>query len=223
MFIKLPLLPDNQILIAGSDKVARYHSEGSLNTSFGFTGRIFTAHLVSDMVARDDGSFIIAGTEDNDFAISTYSANGQLLFETHHDFGNPVEVWNALAMQDDGKIVTVGYGGTEDDTEIVIARYLPDLNVSTFNRNTVTDYLTIYPNPVSNRATLKYNLPQKEKITIQLFDAQGKLIQTFFEKKWRAGGEHREFLAFEEGLLPGNYILQFITSKGRVSVKVTVQ
>jgi uncharacterized delta-60 repeat protein len=118
--------------------IARYHSNGSLDTTFNGTGYVTTAIGASNdngynVAIQPDGKILLGGFAiiggANDFAIARYHANGSLdtTFNTtgfvttaigvSHDYGR------SLALQPDGKILLGGYaivGGLDD---FAIARY----------------------------------------------------------------------------------------------------
>jgi len=51
-------------------------------------------------------------------------------------------------------------------------------------------YLAVYPNPVSNAATIQFTTQRNEQIKINLFDLNGKLVQTVVDQTF-AQGNHR--------------------------------
>ena len=118
------LQPDGKILVAGSSEndfaLARYHSDGSLDGTFGTAGHVITglgrfhAHGL-DLALQSDGKILVAGDggEMPDFALaryhgdgtldSTFGASGIVLTSIgEHNFGYTVTV------QPDGKIIVAG-------------------------------------------------------------------------------------------------------------------
>ena len=41
--------------------------------------------------------------------------------------------------------------------------------------------LSVYPNPLSNNTTISFSLSQSEKVSLNIFDANGRLMKTIFE------------------------------------------
>lgn len=130
----LALQPDGKIVAAGHAvddvggsvdiAVVRYNSNGSLDTAFGNGGKV-TTHLrdssnsASSLVLQPDGKIVIAGATGAipDIAVVRYNPNGSLdstfgsngAVITHFDGGYNVTVSAYdLALQPDGKLVTVG-------------------------------------------------------------------------------------------------------------------
>lgn len=124
------LQPDGKIVAAGYDSgfaLARYNPDGSLDSSFGAQGKVTTTfHLDGNaqaLVLQEDGKILAAGWRlsnggsTSDFSVARYLARGSL----DRYFGRQGKVTTSidsrlawatdLALQSDGKIVTVGAGG----------------------------------------------------------------------------------------------------------------
>lgn len=139
---------DGKILVAGVAKITnnnndfalvRYNQDGSLDTSFGISGKVTTnfGNLRIDVACaialQSDGKIILAGyTNEGDsafnFAIARYTSNGTLDDSFDSDgklytniTSNQNDIAYSVAIQPDGKIVVVGYTGTNAD--IAIVRY----------------------------------------------------------------------------------------------------
>jgi uncharacterized delta-60 repeat protein len=135
----LALQSDGKIIAAGTDffdfnpgdmsdtdfALARYNSDGSLDTSFGNGGIVTTDFLgheddVYSVLIQPDGKIVAVGSANSpidfyDFAAARYLANGTLdtTFgtggKTRVDFGNnDLDIANDAALQPDGKIVAAG-------------------------------------------------------------------------------------------------------------------
>jgi uncharacterized delta-60 repeat protein len=134
---------DGKIVVAGrsytsgSSKIAlvRYDTNGSLDSSFGGDGTVTTAISTRGEVAfgvavDDDDKLVVAGVvdiADQDIALLRYNADGTL--DGNFGVGGIVttdfstyEYALALALQDDGKIVIVGPGGS-GETRFAVVRY----------------------------------------------------------------------------------------------------
>jgi uncharacterized delta-60 repeat protein len=144
--------PDGKIVVAGSSTVsgrsafalARYLSNGNLDTSFGGTGKVLmnfasnTSDSANALALRSDGKIVVAGASATDssnasrFALARYHANGTLdgTFGTQGKVltafeSAPRDRANAMAIQPDGKIVTAGYSRAAqgDYYQFALARY----------------------------------------------------------------------------------------------------
>jgi uncharacterized delta-60 repeat protein len=132
------LQSDGKILAAGfttttgsnpdAFALARYNSEGTLDSSFGQGGEVTTAFGSGYLAARSlavqgDGSIVAAGFADNgnSFAVVRYTSTGAL----DSSFGQgglvttPGGEANSVALESDGKIVIAG----TDSGSFAVARY----------------------------------------------------------------------------------------------------
>jgi uncharacterized delta-60 repeat protein len=143
--------------------VARYNTNGTLDSTFGAMGRVRTdfpglAAVPSAVVIQPDGKIVVAGgafplfTFAGDFKVVRYNPNGSL----DRSFGSGGIVTTffpgdgsyafAVALQSDGKIIAAGTDfvdfnpGDMSDTDFALARYNPDGSLDTTfgNGGTVT-------------------------------------------------------------------------------------
>jgi uncharacterized delta-60 repeat protein len=119
--------------------LARYNTNGSLDTTFGTGGKVTTAigTVIDKAVAlaiQADGKLVAAGYSNNGtqtvFALVRYNTNGSL--DTTFGTGGIVttaigtnDVATSLAIQSDGKLVTAGYSYNGTDYDFTLMRYLP--------------------------------------------------------------------------------------------------
>lgn len=147
--LSLALQPDGKIVAGGKAfngrnndfALARYNTDGSLDTSFAIGGLIATNlgtgngdDQISGLALQTDGKIVAAGStfngRDSDFAVARYLSNG--LLDTSFgnggvvttDSGRGNDAAYCLVVQPDGRIVVVGStkNGTADDFGIM--RYL---------------------------------------------------------------------------------------------------
>jgi len=160
---------DGKIVVAGSASfsggvsdfaLARYNSDGSLDTAFDSDGKVVTDFSSGDDDARaatiqSEGKIVAAGTTRlsftgvPQFALARYEPNGSL--DPTFDGDGRVETAvtshseaNAVAMQRDGKIVAAGFAWISETKDFALARYNPDGSVdAAFGAgagNVVTDF-----------------------------------------------------------------------------------
>jgi uncharacterized delta-60 repeat protein len=162
----LVLLPNGQILLGGEAvasnnrtdfALARYNADGSLDTSFGVSGKVttdFNGGLYDDigethsLAVQPNGKIILGGsirqTQDNhDFALARYLPNGALDPSFGNggkaitDFGSFGDFISAVTLQPDGRIVVAGRsyitlnaGTNLRYADFAVARYMGDLQLS---------------------------------------------------------------------------------------------
>jgi uncharacterized delta-60 repeat protein len=145
------LAPDGKIILGGFTRretpdntdfaVARYNTNGSLDTSFGVGGKVLTDFFGSEdeafaVAVQADGKIVLAGgAVDNprflpNFALARYNTDGSL----DSGFGSGGKLFSkfslsdeafAVAIQRDGKIVAGGhtFGGIPTGLDFCVARY----------------------------------------------------------------------------------------------------
>ena len=157
----IAIQPDGRIIVAGFAQLAgsggnprvfalaRYHSDGSPDTSFGNGGALTTSFggnfaAASTVMLQPDGKIVVAGTVDFnpdvpgsglDFALARYNASGTLDGgfgkggKVVFDFFGSFDQANAAVLQPDGKIIVVGsasYDSANRDIGFALARFNTD-------------------------------------------------------------------------------------------------
>lgn len=237
--------PDGKILMTGYSysqenayciiPIVRYNVDGSLDNSFGTSGKSFTVITgypgvrATSINLQEDNKIVVAGyCDDNDHQIcfvsrfltngsldSTFGTNGILLDAVDTTNGTLNYIFGSKIDQQ-GKIVTAGY----TYQGMTVVRYLSGFNVGILNIRVSDAPILIYPNPIKSNATLEYSLTENEKITVSLIDLQGKQVQTFIVNQDRTAGEHKEELYFDDALPAGNYVLQISNGVHQQRIKI---
>jgi uncharacterized delta-60 repeat protein len=126
---------------SGKFALARYNTDGSLDTSFGGDGKVTTAFSAdedgSGMDAiQTDGKIVVAGvaayeSSNPKFALARYNPDGSLdtTFggdgKVTTDFSPHTDYADGVAIQADGKIVAAGISGEGgSNPRFAVARYL---------------------------------------------------------------------------------------------------
>ena len=145
---------DGKVVVAGNSHngsdfdfaLARYNSDGSLDTSFGTGGKVTTdigSTLESgqSVTVQPDGKVVVGGYHHNganlDFALMRYNTDGSLDtgFGTGGtvltDFGTSHEVGQSVTLQADGKVLVAGYHLNGATWEFGLARYNADGSLDT--------------------------------------------------------------------------------------------
>ncbi|HYV92932.1 MAG TPA: T9SS type A sorting domain-containing protein [Chitinophagales bacterium] len=226
----IAIQPDGKILASapGTLTLVRYNSDGSLDTTFGTNGIVTDSSFEStgSFALQVDGKIVAAGaTSDHphDFALIVLNQDGSIdsSFGTNGlvttDFGSN-DYPCCVAIAPDRKIVVGG-----NSSEIELARYLSEFNVGILSFSAPQSSPLVYPNPIQQNETLEYTLTKDQTLTITLYDASGKMVQSFITNENRTAGELKEQLKMNENLAVGNYMLTISNGSRSVSVKVTKQ
>lgn len=144
--------PNGKIVAAGLQtsaatfmdfSLARYNSNGTLDTTFGTGGKVVTAFggdsdYISGISLQANGNIVAAGKgrlwgePNHNFALARYKTDGSLDTSFSGDgkqttdlIGGYNDCGSAVAIQADGKIVVAGYAANPLYSDIALARYLP--------------------------------------------------------------------------------------------------
>src|SRR5439155_10568876 len=121
---------------AGDFALARYNPDGSLDSTFGASGKVMTEFgfgwdVANALALQPDGKIVVAGSAysgpDHDFAIARYNSDGSLdtsfngTGKVITSIGPGNDYANSVALQPDGKIVVAGRSlrGSSGDLPVV--------------------------------------------------------------------------------------------------------
>jgi uncharacterized delta-60 repeat protein len=147
----IALQRDEKIVVAGptdqglSDlnmALVRYNTDGSMDMSFGDSGKVITDFFgdldaATGIVVQRNGKIVVAGyafNPDNgtdDFALARYNRDGSL--DAHFGVGGKVttdfgefDFEPAISLDQKGRIVVAGFTVSFDDADFALARYHSD-------------------------------------------------------------------------------------------------
>lgn len=216
----------------------RFTADGDPDPAFSDDG-IATASICDNpegaraVVLQPDGQILLAGFADNNpqlvrnFALVRFTVNGVLdnsfdgdgLYTTPPVQDHSRAIF-ALALQPDGKIVAAGYDWFADYSSFAVARFFSGLTVGTADPGTLTGPINVYPNPLVDRTTLEYELKENETVAVNLYDAQGRLVQNLLTRQHKTAGNHAETFQIDGELPPGLYLLAIESEHGTVATSV---
>ncbi|HEU5479696.1 MAG TPA: hypothetical protein VFU90_07665, partial [Candidatus Tumulicola sp.] len=137
--------------------IARFNTDGSLDTSFGGGGALTSVGTDSGALAmaiQSDDKIVLAGwstvSGTKVFALARYDASSPTLDSTFGSGGVVIgsadaldEQINGVALQADGKIVAVGSYGSGNSNETTVRRYNADGSLDTSFGTSGTQFLTL--------------------------------------------------------------------------------
>jgi len=94
-----------------------------------------------------------------------------------------------------------------------------DAIAATKNNTTI---LSAYPNPVSNSTTISFSLQQSQKVSLQIFDMNGKLVKTLADAQMQAGNHQLIWNAGSENVIAGVYLLKLQAGNDVETTKISV-
>ena len=211
--------------------IIRLNPDGSLDNSFGTEGMVredfdkihASGNEFNDIFLQSDNKIVGVGyshynsSDPYYFTMARFNSNGTLdsTFANNGMFLDSLFSNQAtdIAIQSTNKILVTN--------EYVVYRFLSGFDLETLDLS--KDSYLIYPNPVHLQAILKYILAQDEKLNIELFDVQGKLMQIFMTDEIRPQGNHTEVLHFDQSLTSGTYILNIGNGKNKQVMKIIIE
>jgi hypothetical protein len=87
--------------------------------------------------------------------------------------------------------------------------------------NTGSMIIDVYPNPSNQQTQLNYELLKDSKVSIQLFDNQGKFVKSFINMSSQTSGIHNVMIN-TKALTPGLYYLVLIANAQKQTQKIIV-
>jgi uncharacterized delta-60 repeat protein len=142
--------PDGKLVVGGHYKnertphqfaLARYNSNGNLDSTFGSSGKVMTFVGTGDafsfaIALQSNGRIVLAGysyTQGHDFTLAGYNPNGTLDstfgnggFMATDFSGSTDDIAYAMTMQSDGKLVVAGHTGSYPEFDFGLIRYSSD-------------------------------------------------------------------------------------------------
>ncbi|MBC5835589.1 T9SS type A sorting domain-containing protein [Flavobacterium sp. F372] len=232
------ILNDNSVYsfvnINGVYKNVKFLTNGNVNLSHGTNGVsndvIGTTNYA--MAVQPDGKILKAGKKNEQFSISRYNVNGSI--DTTFGINGEVNVvslgidtdwdfvessFSKILLQPDGKII-LGGNSFDGSSQLSTLVRLTNTTLGTLDFSSTNNALSIYPNPIETSATFEFTLLNPENITIELYNVQGKLVQTIATNKEMASGNHNLPIELNQNLTSGNYFLKLTTANGSQSIQI---
>jgi uncharacterized delta-60 repeat protein len=241
------LLDNDKIIVSGStydgimDKflLIKYNEDGGRDSTFGTNGMVIMAigpydskatsivlqsdHKIVEVGYSFDGLkdvFALIRLDQNGAIDSLFGNDGVVL--TDINYGD--SYLNAAAVQKDEKIVVGGSSQSSvSEVHFAIARYLTNSALGILDRNFANLSLSIYHDPVKDKAVLIYRLHTVTRVSIDLFDIYGNKMLTFLTDQARSPGIHNETLMFPPWISSGMYLILVSTSNTQKTIKVLME
>jgi len=206
--------------------VLQYHSDGTLDNTFGNNGFVHTQFDIKSsplsIAQNTDGSIIIAGLTEPimELAFAKYNPDGTpdenfgINGKFQHKIGTESDDYLSKILIIDNQILACG---NSDNKKLFLAKYR-----NTFNQNsqqTISNInYSVYPNPTTDFLRLEYTVLKAENISIRLFDMAGRLIDTYTNVEQEIG--LYEKILDLSSLSNGNYIIHIQTKEEQISIPI---
>ena len=190
---------NGKIIVAGSTQqpgtsgdfaLARYHSNGSLDSTFGVFGKVVSSFrngndIATSMILQKDDKIILYGksfnsmTGQNDGLIVRYDSIGNIENTLFIPNLNVTSFSGAVALQNDGKVVVIGnvIKGINAGNGY-LARYIFDNNIPINTSDPKPSEMKISPNPISSQATIQFDRIFSDA-TLSIYNIYGLEVKKF--------------------------------------------
>jgi len=159
------------------------------------------------MLHYNDGVAYFAATSVGLFSTTELKGDQTVWVQEGNDVIGNIIVDNIDVRETDGWIVIATQGNG-----IYSAVFDPSLSVDdTPNKQSIE--LRNYPNPFHNQTTIEYNLTQSGNVSLNLMDANGRLVKHLFTGQHQEGVHTLQLDA--SGLSPGTYFIDLETNKAK--------
>lgn len=169
------------------------------------------------LAEKDGAIFALKGANTKDFGLY-HIANDR--WYTKETMPGPVQVKSGGALTVIGSQIYAFVGGnTNQFWRYLVSTVLPlgikesATNISVMEEHTLPSTphlsLNVYPNPVNNNATIRYTVPVVSEVSLKLYDALGKLVETLVNDNLNVG-VYTYTLNLIQGEIPaGVYFLRY--------------
>lgn len=199
----LVLQNDEKILMGGYSRngfdnanfaVARYNTDGSLDSTFGTGGKANIAFenvsVVHSLVIQPNGKILMGGFTDTginlpstpNFALARLNTNGVVdnTFGSDGKVISPIgvsySVGHSLDIHSNGKIVLGGYAYIDSTADFALVRYHGDSSVGTEETCCQQNNTRIFPNPFYSATTIQFN-SSFDDAEIHIYNALGQVVR----------------------------------------------
>lgn len=210
----------------GQTQLYKFNSNGTFDTTFGNNGILTDfGNYNYDVIVQPDFKILKSSNTNNQFTIARYdNITGAIdtTFGNNGIINTPIGLAsniNQLTWLQNNSLLASGTSFNGTNEVIALARYV-NLNLGTIYFSNENAALLLYPNPIKDEATFEYSLQNDEIVSIEIIDMQGRIVQTIIKNKELLQGNYKQSINLSIGVVSGNYILKFSTSKGSESIKI---
>ncbi len=220
--------------LGGKIRLIQYTPEGEINPNFGENGLVTSAQeagsvFFSDMEMAANGDLLVLGYIDNlveagyQIMLSRYDAFGRLrkdfgteghfIFDLSGYYNFPEDL---LLREDDNIWICGNSNGQAFMVQVLSDLLLPPQEPWIDKGQSLP---LLYPNPIRQSATLRYELAEDQRISISLIDLQGRSLGLLWQGD-RLAGKHEQMLEFSPALAPGWYVIRVEMGETVAFVKI---
>lgn len=230
---------DDNYVFHSSNMIIRLNNDGNLDTTFGVGGILPRPYPDDSMEVLTDGKILLGFRHpievtdpiprtSHELGITQLLSNGTV----DTDFGQNgmitdnslMAASNVLVRKQGNDKVVVGltYGPDQMSTHpnAALFRFNTASTLSGVTFSTDNNRFQVYPNPIEETMYLKFYLKQPEKLSVALYDANGRKIENLLLHQFFGSGQHLQQLHLSSVLSRGLYFLKITSGTNIISVKL---
>jgi len=217
--------------------VTKLTDQGSMDVEFGSSNGVTVIEMDSEfqelksVVAQADGTYLLVGhsciPNDCELAIARLTPQG-ILDDSFGDQGvflldGTGAVFTSV-LDPEGRLLVGGMVGLPNNNyAFYLLRVLTDLDLGMIGSESNLAIPLVYPNPMVDRATLRYSIKEADRVAVTLHELTGKQVAEILPHTRQEAGNHELRLDFPEHLVGGMYLLTVSTSTSRIDVRVLLR
>lgn len=202
-----------------------YHSTNATDVTPTFTekqGNLPKMPVYASLIPLNNPNTVILGTEYGVYATTNISASGVQWVDENNGMANvPVYMIKQQTLQFPN-VTNYGtiYIGTHGRGIYECTKFT-SINENSFNSELNNQFkpltVSLYPNPVNENATIKFNLSKTDDVKINVYNIQGRLISTFSLSNMAAGNHSYSFDC--KNISKGTYIVNIVSGTESATAK----
>jgi hypothetical protein len=182
--------------VQGKMTTIKYNSNGALIWDATYTENPTNSSSADDLVLDNEGNVYIAGLFQRpetyqDYGILKYSSSGKLLWvKSYNGSGNNLDWAHSITLDNNKNVYVTGRSGNSlGYADIVTIKYNQLIGIQPIS-NEIPNQFSLsqnYPNPFNPITKIKFTLPKSSFVTVVVYDAPGREIETIVNEQLNPG------------------------------------